>query len=586
MLTMSLSLPGGDSVCPEGCTCDFGIGGFVEIRKRLSRPSPPHGCYHSELSIAVASKVQQMSVKSSSTRSGRYVASAKKDKSWGEQRRTSSARNAGGREDGLLSRVSRAVSSTLAAGVILLNSGSTAWAEDGFTVTFPGSNIEEVNSVQRTLVEAWGIVRETYVDPSFNHQDWNLKLEELLANTLSDKTSEAAYAKIKAMLASLGDPFTRIITPKEYENFRINNDGALEGVGLMIASERDTGRLIVMTPLDGGPAQRAGILAGDELLYIDDQPLSGLDGEMAATKLRGRAGTSVTLTLRRSVNEGGVEGEPQLTQVKIKRETISLSPVYSTVLAHPALDGHEEKTGYIRLTTFSQNAASDMERAIKKLESAGVESYILDLRNNPGGLVKAGLDVAQMWLDGDDVLVNTVDRDGDTQPITLIDGHALTKNPLVVLVNEGSASASEILAGALHDNGRALLVGQNTFGKGKIQSVTELEDGSALFVTVAKYLSPSFHQIDQVGIAPDLKCTTEEVNVAEDPLPAPKSLQEELRNAEENGRRMLQKDSCIIAAEHELDKVRTAAWYESGYYSTLLAGDFASKEVLPQNGKN
>ncbi|KAL3694725.1 hypothetical protein R1sor_008376 [Riccia sorocarpa] len=588
----TLSCPLARSVnLTSGCSRTSVNSPASKTRKHLT---PYRSDYRNGGLSAAVSKGQPVLVISSSTRSRQCVASSKKEeKSWAAQ--------TGGREESLLRRVSKALSSTLAAGVILLNSGSTAWAEDGFTVTFPGSNITEVNSVQRTLVEAWGIVRETYVDPSFNHQDWNSKLQDSLATTLSDKSSDAAYAKIKTMLASLGDPFTRIITPKEYENFRINNDGALEGVGLMIASERDTGRLIVMTPLDGGPAQRAGVLPGDELLYIDDQPLSGLDGEMAATRLRGRAGTSVTLTLRRSVDEDGVVGEPQLTQVKLKRETISLSPVYSTVLEHPGLDGHKEKTGYIRLSTFSQNAASDMKRAIEKLESAGVASYILDLRNNPGGLVKAGLDVAQMWLDGDEVLVNTVDRDGDTQPITLVDGHALTQNPLVLLVssnlapaslspvsldlldttasystgtwgytlwhngielgiyqvNEGSASASEILAGALHDNGRAVLVGQKTFGKGKIQSVTELEDGSALFVTVAKYLSPSFHQIDQVGIVPDLKCTSEEVDVVEEPLPAPKSLQEEVRNAEEAGRRRLQKDSCILAAEHELDRVVT-----------------------------
>ncbi|BFI30960.1 carboxyl-terminal processing protease [Marchantia polymorpha subsp. ruderalis] len=503
------------------------------------------------------SKAQKRNAKASAFRRRNCLASAKDESKSQKTQDQSSISSQGDKEEGLLTKLSKAVSCTLAAGVLLFNTGLPAWAEDTFTLTFPGSTIEEVNTVQRTLVEAWGIVRETYVDPSFNHQDWDLTLESSLADTLSDETSEEAYSKIKSMLASLGDPFTRIITPKEYENFRINNDGALEGVGLLIASERDTGHLIVMSPLDGGPAARAGIISGDELVYIDGEPLSGMDGEMAATKLRGRAGTSVTLTLRRSVSADGVQGEPLMTEVKLKRETIALSPVYSTVLAHPALDGHEEKTGYIRLTTFSQNAAADMERAISKLEKEGVESYILDLRNNPGGLVKAGLDVAQMWLNGDDILVNTIDRDGDTQPITLVNSRALTQNPLVVLVNEGSASASEILAGALHDNGRAVLVGQQTFGKGKIQSVTELRDGSALFVTVAKYLSPAFHQIDQVGIAPDLKCLSEELELPEDPVLAPKTLQEELKNADEIGRRMLQRDSCIVAAEHELDKIVT-----------------------------
>eukprot|EP00268_Persea_americana_P034892 TRINITY_DN34502_c0_g1_i3.p1 TRINITY_DN34502_c0_g1~~TRINITY_DN34502_c0_g1_i3.p1 ORF type:complete len:193 (+),score=57.15 TRINITY_DN34502_c0_g1_i3:625-1203(+) len=183
-----------------------------------------------------------------------------------------------------------------------------------------------------------------------------------------------------------------------------------------------------------------------------------------------------------------------------------------------------------------------MENAIQEMEDQGVQSYILDLRNNPGGLVKAGLDVAQIWLDGDETLVNTIDRDGNMLPISMIDGHALTHDPLVVLVNEGSASASEILAGALHDNGRAILVGHRTFGKGKIQSVTELHDGSALFITVAKYLSPALHDIDQVGIAPDVQCT-------------PDMLASTMGSflKEKGSLSSLEADSCIMVAEHELE---------------------------------
>ncbi|KAG6427056.1 hypothetical protein SASPL_111295 [Salvia splendens] len=161
----------------------------------------------------------------------------------------------------------------------------------------------------------------------------------------------------------------------------------------------------------------------------------------------------------------------------------------------------------------------EMENTVSDMENQGVQSYILDLRNNPGGLVKRGLDVAQIWLEGTETLVNTIDREGNMLPINMIDGHAITHDPLVVLVNEGSASASEILAGALHDNGRATLIGHRTFGKGKIQSVTELHDGSALFITVAKYLSPSLHDIDQVGIAPDVQCSTDMLNAPRsDPL--------------------------------------------------------------------
>nr|XP_029118540.1 carboxyl-terminal-processing peptidase 3, chloroplastic isoform X3 [Elaeis guineensis] len=382
---------------------------------------------------------------------------------------------------------------------------------ESLTIAFPVSRAREVNTVQRTLIEAWGLIRESFIDPTFNHQDWDLKLQQTMVEMFPLKSADAAYNKISGMLASLGDPFTRIISPK-----------------------------VVLSCIEGSPADRAGIHEGDELIEIDGESLAGIDGEAAAERLRGRAGTSVTVKLYRGMDRGSSNG---LREVKLSREVIKLSPISSTVISHKSSDGHESKTGYVRLSAFSQNAAAEMENAIHQLEDMGVQSYILDLRNNPvGGLVKAGLDVAQIWLDGDETLVNTIDRDGNMLPINMINGHAITHDPLVVLVNEGSASASEILAAALHDNGRAILIGHKTFGKGKIQSVTELHDGSALFITVAKYLSPALHDIDQVGIAPDVQCTP-------DVLTSPKtSLLRDNSTAS-----ALESDSCIMVAEHELE---------------------------------
>lgn len=406
------------------------------------------------------------------------------------------------------------------------------------TITFPASKIREVSTVQRTLIETWGLIRETYVDPTFNHQDWDSKLGETMSQILPMKTADAAYGKIQSMLATLGDPFTRLVSPQEYQSFKIGSDGSLEGVGLLIATDRDSGRLVVISSLEGGPAARAGIHSGDELVQIDDETLVGMDGDKAASKLRGPAGTPVKLKFRR---EGVAEKQSStdLKEVKIFRENITLTPVFAAVLPHTTPDGHLAKLGYLRLTAFSQNAAADMERAISGLENEGAEFYILDLRNNPGGLVKAGLDVAQMWLDGNEVLVNTIDRDGNTLPISLMNGHALTHDPLAILVNGGSASASEILAGALHDNGRAVLIGSKTFGKGKIQSVTELRDGSALFVTVAKYLSPSLHEIDQVGIVPDVQCSPGDVSGP-------------VKSTFSSASSVIEQDSCVLAAEHQL----------------------------------
>ncbi|KAF8043873.1 hypothetical protein BT93_A2000 [Corymbia citriodora subsp. variegata] len=417
-------------------------------------------------------------------------------------------------------------------------SDSPAVAES-LTVAFPASHVQEVNTVQRTLVEAWGLIRETFVDPTFNHQDWDSKLQQTMVEMFPLRSADAAYNKIGAMLSTLGDPFTRIISPKEYQSFRIGSDGNLQGVGLFINAEPKTGHLVVLYCVDSSPAARAGIHEGDELIEIDGERLEGVGSEVAAQKLRGRAGTTVTVKVH-----SGTDGESAsaVREVKLPREYIKLSPVSSAIIPHRTPDGNMTKTGYVKLSAFSQNAAADVENAIQEMERQDVRSYILDLRNNPGGLVKAGLDVAQMWLDGDETLVNTIDREGNLQPINMIDGHAITHDPLVVLVNEGSASASEILAGALHDNGRAILVGHKTFGKGKIQSVTELHDGSALFVTVAKYLSPSLSDIDQVGITPDVQCTADMINAPKESL-----------FKEKSSISTLEADSCIMVAEHELD---------------------------------
>ncbi|XWS59178.1 hypothetical protein CRYUN_Cryun08bG0099700 [Craigia yunnanensis] len=415
---------------------------------------------------------------------------------------------------------------------------SPAFAES-LTVAFPVSHAQEVNTVQRTLVEAWGLIRETFVDPTFNHQDWDLKLQQTMVEMFPLKSADAAYGKIRGMLSTLGDPFTRIISPKEYQSFRIGSDGNLQGVGLFISGEPKTGHLVVLSCVEGSPAARAGIHEGDELVEINGQRLDGVDSEAAAQRLRGQAGTSVTVKLHTGNDSGSGSS---IKEVKLPRELIRLSPISSTVIPHRTPDGHLTKTGYVKLSTFSQTAATDMENTIHEMENQGVQSYILDLRNNPGGLVKAGLDVAEIWLDGNETLVNTVDRDGHMSPINMINAHAVTHDPLVVLVNEGSASASEILAGALHDNGRAILVGHKTFGKGKIQSVTELQDGSALFVTVAKYLSPALHDIDQVGITPDVQCTTDMLNSPKETLMKDKSSVSSL-----------EADSCVMVAEHELD---------------------------------
>ncbi|GAB2227976.1 hypothetical protein Droror1_Dr00009805 [Drosera rotundifolia] len=497
------------------------------------RPSPP-SLSSVSLKPSKSPPPRRFSCRNRSTSNGKRGVSAAESR-----RHSAEISDAGFENGGLMRAIGRFALGFAAAASVWCGDGDAI--AESLTVAFPVSHTTEVNTVQRTLIEAWGLIRETFVDPTFNHQDWDLKLQQTMVEMFPLKSADAAYNKIEGMLSTLGDPFTRIISPKEYQSFRIGSDGNLQGVGLFINVDPATGHLIVMSCVEDSPASRAGIHEGDELVEINGEGLDGVDSETAARKLRGRAGTTVRVKVQ---NGDCSETSSTLREVNLPREFIKLSPISSAIIRHRTSDGNLSKTGYVKLANFSQTAATDMEKVIHQLEDQGVHSYILDLRNNPGGLVKSGLDVAHIWLDGDETLVNTIDRNGNMFPINTVSGHAITHDPLVVLINEGSASASEILAGALHDNGRATLVGNRTFGKGKIQLVTELHDGSALFVTVAKYLSPALHEIDKVGITPDVQCTADMLNSQK-----PTSLKSK------NGNRSstLEADSCIMVAEHELD---------------------------------
>ncbi|ACK64693.1 carboxyl-terminal protease [Rippkaea orientalis PCC 8801] len=342
---------------------------------------------------------------------------------------------------------------------------------------------------QKVLLQSWRLVNQSYLDDTFNHQNWWLMRQKLLNRPLSDR--EETYDTIEEMLATLDEPFTRLLRPEQYHNLQVSTSGELSGVGLQININPDTGNLEVVAPLAGSPAEAAGIQSRDRILEIDGIDTATLTLDEAANKMRGPSGTQVSLIIQPHQDQDNIH------EVKITRERISLSPVVATV------DQHISTTpiGYIRLNQFSANAAQDIKKAITDLEDQGAQAYILDLRNNPGGLLQAGIEVARLWID-EGTIVYTVNRQGVQDSFTAF-GSALTQDPLVVLVNQGTASASEILAGALQDNGRALLIGEKTFGKGLIQSLFELGDGAGLAITVAKYETPNHKDIHKLGIMPD-----------------------------------------------------------------------------------
>jgi carboxyl-terminal processing protease len=341
---------------------------------------------------------------------------------------------------------------------------------------------------QQLLSEAWRIVNRSYVDDSFNHHNWWSIREKAVKQPLNDR--EQTYTAIQGMLANLDDPFTRLLKPEQYRSLQVNTSGELTGVGLQIAIDPESNTLTVVAPLVGSPADKAGIQPLDRILKIDGTPTSELSLDEAATRMRGRIGTPVTLTL-------GREGRESPVEIELLRDRIELNPVYAELQSGP----NNLPLGYIRLSQFSANATTEVSHAIEKLEKQGAAAYILDLRNNPGGLLQAGIEIARLWLDSG-TIVYTVNRQGILGSFEA-SGAALTKDPLIVLVNKGTASASEILAGALQDNGRAQLVGEKTFGKGLIQSLFDLSDGSGLAVTVAKYETPNHTDINKLGISPD-----------------------------------------------------------------------------------
>ncbi len=340
---------------------------------------------------------------------------------------------------------------------------------------------------QRLINEVWRIIDRAYVDASFNHQNWWAIREKYLKKDMP--TREVAYQRIRDMLAVLGDPFTRVMVPEQYRSLQTSTSGELTGVGLQIALDAETNTLKVIAPIAGSPAEKAGIYPGDRILEIDGKPTTGFSLDEAASRMRGKIGSVVILTV---VHETNSEKEYDLV-----RDRIELNPVTAALRK---TDHH--RIGYIRLTQFNANAASEVSSAIAKLEKQQADSYILDLRNNPGGLLQAGIDIAKLWID-DGTIVYTVNRQGALGTYEATES-ALTLDPLVVLVNPGTASASEILAGALQDNGRATLIGEKTFGKGLIQSLFNLSDGSGLAVTVARYETPNHHDINKLGITPNV----------------------------------------------------------------------------------
>ncbi|PSO48848.1 MAG: peptidase S41 [Cyanobacteria bacterium SW_9_44_58] len=370
--------------------------------------------------------------------------------------------------------------------------GATAAMLTTVAVTGAGVHLSQSQaffreSPKELVDEVWQIVNQQYVDATFNQVDWQAVRQEYLNRSYEDK--QEAYKAINEMLEELDDPYTRFMKPEEFKNLQIDTSGELTGVGIQIALDEETDYIRVISPIEETPAYEAGIIAKDLIIAINGKSTKGMELNEAVSLIRGKPGTEVTLTIKR--------GEEKI-DYDITRARIEVHPVKTRL--HETSQGQE--MGYIRLNQFNANASEEMRNAINKFEKQDVEGYILDLRSNPGGLLQASVQIARMWLD-EGKLVSTVNRQGETD-VKRANGNALTDKPLAVLVDGGSASASEILAGALQDNNRAVIVGTQTFGKGLVQSVRRVGAESGLAVTVAKYLTPDGRDINKEGITPNI----------------------------------------------------------------------------------
>ena len=344
--------------------------------------------------------------------------------------------------------------------------------------------------------QVWRLVNTKFVDQTNNLQDWS-KWRHKYDNKIM--TNEDAYVAINTMIASLDDPYTKFLDPKEFAEETSSIKGSLKGIGIQIGVK--DGKLTVIAPIEDTPAEKAGLKADDEILEIDGRSTKGITVDKAADQIRGREGTTVTLLIKRGSNE------PKL--YTITRATIEIKSISQKIPDNIAMPSD---IGYIRLSSFISRTAASESRSILE-QGYNKKGFIIDLRSNPGGLLSNAIYISDMFLDGG-VIVSTVDRDGYKEFQKATKG-TVTNKPVVILINKGSASASEIFSGAMKDNGRAILVGEQSFGKGLVQEINKLPYEAGINITIQKYLTPNGTDINKKGITPDVivKLTEDDVQL-------------------------------------------------------------------------
>jgi carboxyl-terminal processing protease len=318
-------------------------------------------------------------------------------------------------------------------------------------------------------------------------------------NELSDKyygkkidEREMTYSAIRGMLEALNDPYTRFLDPKEAKDMREQNEGNFVGIGAHLDTDKKTHQVYVKEPLEDSPAKEKGLKAGDIIIKVDGKPIAGMDIEDVVSKIRGKQDTVVRLTIHRPKVQ-------KLMEFRIVRRMVQYQMVPT-----PQMVDETRKIGYIKLRGFNEKSDEQFNAALSALEKRGMKALILDLRDNPGGLLTAAVDIGSRFVESGPIVI--IQERGNRRSTLDVETekHNHKRYPLAVLVNGRSASASEIVAGAIHDNHVGTLIGTTTFGKGKVQTIVPLADFSSVSITTAKYLTPAGTDINKVGIKPDL----------------------------------------------------------------------------------
>ncbi|HRT76644.1 MAG TPA: S41 family peptidase [Spirochaetota bacterium] len=339
-------------------------------------------------------------------------------------------------------------------------------------------------------------------EPAHKYLDYFHRVYQLILTEYVDEASpkDMFYGAIRGMINSLNDPFTRFLDEKSFEELKEMTTGKFQGVGIEITIQ--DGQVVVVTPIDDSPAMKAGIISGDVITTIDGKAVKGMKLEKIVKLIRGLPKSTVKLQVRR-------EGFDEPMNFELERAPVKITSVEYDIIK-------EKNIGYLRIKNFGSETTRDVTKALKFFNARGIKKIVIDVRNNPGGLLNSSIEISELLLERGKTIVSTRGKEGSGRvQVFKSQSEPIYRGALVMLVNNGSASASEILAGAIRDNGRGKLLGVKTFGKGSVQKSFNLDDDIGVAITVAKYYTPSGELIHKKGIKPDYEVPLEKLSESE-----------------------------------------------------------------------